>query len=97
MKLIALYKQPADPQAFDNAYFNTHVPLIKKVPGLQTIEVTRVTRTLAGDGLYLLAEMTFADNDALKAALKSPEMAEAGKNLNSFAADGYTLLIGQEV
>ena len=36
-KLIALYKQPADQAAFDQAYFNTHLPLIAKVPGLQKL------------------------------------------------------------
>ena len=39
-----------------------------------------------GDGFYMMAEMTFADKESLKAAMKSPEMAAAGENLNGFAA-----------
>ena len=96
MKLVALYKQPADPAAFDEAYFKTHVPLVEKLPGLQKAVITRFTRTLTGDGFYLMAEMYFADEAALKAALKSPENAAAGQNLESFASGLYTLMYADE-
>ncbi len=95
-KLIALYKQPADPQAFEEAYFKTHLPLIAKVPGLQKTTVTRLTRTIAGDPYYLLTEMYFADKEALKNAMRSPEMATAGENLDGFAKGMYTLAFGEE-
>jgi len=32
VKLVALYRKPADPAAFERAYFETHVPLVKKIP-----------------------------------------------------------------
>jgi uncharacterized protein (TIGR02118 family) len=96
MKLVALYKTPPDPAAFDKAYFETHIPLIQKVPGLRKTQITRFTRTVMGDGLYMMAEMTFDDLDSLKAGMKSPEMAAAGDNLNSFAAGLVTLLFGEE-
>ena len=96
-KLIALYKTPPDPAAFDNAYFNTHLPLIEKVPGLQSTRVTRFTRTIMGDGFYMMAEMAFTDKDALKNGMKSPEMAAAGDNLNSFASGLTTLMFAEDV
>lgn len=95
-KLIALYKQPEDPAVFDKTYFETHLPLIAKVPGLQQTTVTRFTRSLVGDGYYLMAELHFADEAALKAAMKSPEMAAAGENLDSFAKGMYSLLFAEE-
>jgi uncharacterized protein (TIGR02118 family) len=95
-KLVALYKQPADPAAFDKAYFETHLPLIDKLPGLQSKRVTRFTRDLMSSGYYLLAEMHFADEAALKAAMKSPEMATAGANLDSFAKGLYSLFYAEE-
>ena len=94
-KLIALYKQPADPAAFDKAYFDTHLPLLEKVPGLQKTEITRFSRTLMGEGYYLMAQMYFADADAMKAAMKSQEMAAAGENLDSFSKGMYTLMFGE--
>jgi uncharacterized protein (TIGR02118 family) len=95
-KLIALYKQPEDPAAFDQAYFNTHMPLIARVPGMRKSVITRFTRTIQGDGYYLMNEMYFDDREALKAGMKSPEMAAAGENLNAFASGLITLLFGEE-
>jgi len=95
-KLVALYKQPADAAAFDKAYFETHLPLIEKVPGLQSTQITRFTRNVLGDGYYLMAEMYFADEAALKAAMKSPQMAAAAANLDSFAKGLYSLLFAEE-
>jgi uncharacterized protein (TIGR02118 family) len=96
MKLIALYQHPADMEAFDEAYFKTHLPLIEKVPGIQKTVITRINRTVMGDGFYLMAEMYFASADALKAGMRSPEMAAAGENLNSFAGGLTTLMFGEE-
>lgn len=95
-RLIALVKQPADTVEFDRKYFDTHLPLISKVPGLKRTTITRFTRTLQGDGYYLMAEMDFGDRDTLKLAMRSPEMATAGENLNSFAAGQVTLMFGED-
>jgi len=93
--LIALYKQPPDPEAFDKAYFQTHLPLISKIPGLRSTRISRFTRTLMGEGYYLMAEMDFGDKETLKAAMRSPEMTAAGENLNSFAAGLATLMFAE--
>lgn len=97
MKLVALYNQPPNAEVFDQAYFNTHLPLLNKVPGLQKTVITRFTRNLMGENLYMMAEMYFNDQSALKAAMKSPEMTAAGENLNGFASGLVTLLYGEEM
>ncbi len=62
MKLIALYAHPKDSDAFEKAYFDKHVPLIKQVPGLLTINVSVPTRTVVGKKApYMITEMKFAD------------------------------------
>jgi len=96
MKLVALYQTPDDPEDFEQRYFETHIPLIEKVPGLQKTVITRFTRTIMGSGPYMMAEMHFADEDALKAAMRSPEMGAAGENLNTFAEGLVTLLFAKE-
>ena len=96
MRLIALYRQPADPKAFDQAYFGTHLPLIAKVPGLQQTAVSRFTRTGMGDGFYMMAEMTFLDEDSLKSAMRSPQMGEAGVSLATFADGLVTLMFAKD-
>ena len=96
MKLVAIYKLPSDTALFDDKYFNTHLPLVRKVPGLKRIDITRFTRTIAGEGFYLMAEMHFDDEAALKTGMRSPEMAAAGDNLNSFAPGLAVIMYGNE-
>lgn len=97
MKLIALYDRPEDPEAFDKAYFETHIPLLEEVPGLERIELTRFGKALMGESLYMMAVMAFSDGDAFKSGMNSSEMAAAGENLNSFAEGLVTLLVGEDV
>ena len=95
-KLIALYKAPQDPDAFMAHYKDTHVPLVRKIPGLQKVELTKVVNTLMGEpGNFLLAEMYFADEASYKTAMKSPDNAAAGKDVGVFAAGLVTLMKGE--
>ena len=96
MKLIALYTQPPDPQAFEEAYFKTHLPLLNQVPGLDHTSIIRLTRSLMGENFYMLAIMEFASESALKIGMRSPEMAAAGENLNTFAEGLVTLMYGED-
>jgi hypothetical protein len=40
-KMLVIYKTPADPEAFDRHYFEIHVPLAKKLPGLRRYDISR--------------------------------------------------------
>ena len=48
IKLIALYKKPADVEAFEAHYREVHLPLVQKVPGLVRAEVTRIKMYVDG-------------------------------------------------
>ena len=93
-KLLVFYSQPDDPAEFERLYFETHVPLAKKMPGLQDISVSKLTKNMMGGELpyYMMAEMTFASKDDLKAAMKSPEGQAAGENIMGFAAKLVTMI-----
>jgi uncharacterized protein (TIGR02118 family) len=98
VKLIALYRKPADPAAFDQAYFGTHVPLVNKIPKLRRVDVSRVTGAPRGEPeFYLITQMYFDDKAAMAAAMASPENAEAGKNLMSFARGLVSFVFADEV
>ena len=85
-QLVALFRQPSDPQAFDDAYWNTHVPLAKNIPGVVSLDVSKMLPGRDGPAKYYqMAVLSFADKDSFKTAMKSPENAEAGANLMSFA------------
>ncbi len=98
VKLVALYRKPADVEAFDRAYFETHIPLVNKIPGLQRVEVNRITGAPRGEpDFYLIAELYFSDKVAMDQGLSSPENQEAGKNLMSFARGLVTFMYAEEV
>ncbi|HEX5166774.1 MAG TPA: EthD family reductase [Thermomicrobiales bacterium] len=94
-KVIAMYKRPADEAAFNARYFTAHLDLVRKIPGLQQIEVTR---GLGKEAPYwLITEMTYADRDALMAATGSPESAAARADVQEFAADIITVVMVDEL
>lgn len=98
VKLIALYKQPQNKEAFDEHYFNTHAPITSKIPGLQKMEVTRIVGSPMGDSeFYLLCEMYYESHEALQQAMKTDEGKASGRDVMKFAGDIVTLMIGEEV
>jgi uncharacterized protein (TIGR02118 family) len=80
-RLTIQYAEPADPAAFDQRYADEHVALVRRIPGLRRFLLSH-PRALgavgAGPVPYLVAELWFDDAAALKAALRSPEMADTG-------------------
>lgn len=88
VKLVALYRKPADVAAFEKHYTEIHTPLAKKMPGLRKLEVCRFTGSPGGEAkFHLMAEMYFDSKEAMTAALGSPEGKAAGKDVMSFAGD----------
>lgn len=86
INFIAFYKQPENVEAFEQAYWETHIPLLKKVPGLLSVQANKFWPGKDAPAMfYMMAVLSFADKDSFKAGMKSPEMAEAGANLMSFA------------
>ncbi len=95
-KLIALYRKRDDMTDFDKHYDTVHTPLVKKYPGLQRLEITRVTGAPIGESKYhVMAEMYFESKAAMDAALASPEGKAVARDLMSFAADIVTVFMGE--
>jgi len=94
-KLFAFYNVPeADQALFEKQYFESHVPLAEKIPGLRAMEIARKPRNLMGgtSPYYLMVTLVFDNMAALKAAMSSPEGQEAGNNIMSFASNYITML-----
>ena len=93
-RLTIQYGAPADAAQFDAHYRDVHVPLALAVPGLRRFTLSH-PRPLGGDaGLHMVAEMWFDDADALKAALKSPEMAKTAADAQTFDVASMTMFTG---
>lgn len=94
-KLIALYRHPADPAAFDDYYFSKHVPLAKRMAGLRRYEVSRggVGALQGGAPYHLAAILSFDSVAAMQGALTTPEGQATAADLVNFADAGVELLI----
>ena len=96
VKFIALYKKPADTAAFDKRYFDEHLPIAAKIPGIKKIEISRVVGSPMGDSeYYLMAEIYFENMDAMKAGMSSPEGRASGKDVMTFAKDIITMMFAE--
>jgi uncharacterized protein (TIGR02118 family) len=90
VKLVVLYGQPDDPQAFDRHYINVHKPLVEALPGLVRFEAGTFGTTAP---FYRAADLYFHDRDALNAALNSPEGQATNADFAQIAPQGSQILI----
>jgi uncharacterized protein (TIGR02118 family) len=93
VKLIALFKKPANVAAFEEHYSNVHLPLIERLPGIVKTELTRFFAGPQGEPpYYMMFEAYFSDHAALDAALRSRENRAADQDLVSFAQELVTVM-----
>ena len=94
-KLIALYRRPADPAAFDRYYFERHVPLAWNIEAMRRYEVSDggVGSPAGESPWHLAAILSFDSMAALQQALASPEGQATAADLANFAQDGVELLV----
>jgi uncharacterized protein (TIGR02118 family) len=98
VKLVALYRKPTDPEAFERAYFVELIPLVKKIPGLQRVNMNRITGAPRGEPDFcVMTVLCFNDRDTMDRSLASPENIEAGKNLTSFARGLVSFVYAEEM
>jgi uncharacterized protein (TIGR02118 family) len=68
MKLIVIYPFPADVEAFERAYVEDHVPMVKeKIKGMTKFVATKIVGTPDGQTppFYRIAELHFPSIDIL--------------------------------
>ena len=95
-KIVAVYRQPKDAKSFDAYYAETHTPLVKKMPGLRRLEVTKFTGAAGGPSdLYQVAELYFDDPGARETALASREGKAVVDDLPNFAAGIVSVYLGE--
>ena len=95
--LTVLYGHPTDPAAFDAHYASTHVPLVEKIPGLDSF-THRHCASLDGSQppYHLVAELSFPSQEAMGAALTSPEAQAATGDVPNFATGGVTMFVAYD-
>ncbi len=95
--LMALYRRPEGGDdavaTFRRRYAAEHLPLIRQVPGLQSLHVADVVQVFGESDLMLVARLVFADRPSLDAALASEPMRAAGRNLREIAPGLVTMVV----
>lgn len=96
VKLVAMYKTPPDIEMFEKHYFEKHMPLVEKIPGLIKSEVSKI-KVLPGteSAYFLMAEMYYEDIDSFNAAMASPEGKASARDLVNFAKDNVDFFLGK--
>jgi uncharacterized protein (TIGR02118 family) len=95
VKLVVLYTQPDDPDAFDLHYREQHMPLARAIPGTQKVETGRIIAEAdGGDPLWFrVTELYFADRATLDTGLASPEAQAATADFAKIAPPGSRILV----
>lgn len=96
-RIAVCYGKPENPGEFDEHYISVHIPLARAVPGLTEFTWGKVASVDGSEPpYYAVANLYFADEQALKAGMTSPEMRAAGKDLRNFATGGVTMFTQEE-
>jgi uncharacterized protein (TIGR02118 family) len=91
--LVVMYKTPHDAAAFDEHYFEKHIPLAKKIPGLRKYEVSRgAVATPAGPSNYRLWH-SYDDVAAIQKTVASAERQAAVADVQTFATGGVDIFM----
>lgn len=95
VKLVVLYTQPDDADAFDKHYLAVHGPLVDTIPGLEKWEGARfVAAADGGESTYhRIAELWFTDQAALQAALGSDEGKATAGDYQQIAPPGSRMFV----
>ncbi|MGA9640477.1 MAG: EthD family reductase [Terriglobales bacterium] len=94
-QLMVMYKMPKDAAAFDKHYFEAHIPIAKKIPGLRKYEISKgpIVTPLGASGFHLIATLHFDDMAAVQQAFASGEGLAAAADVLTFTTDPPNMLI----
>ena len=94
-ELVVMYKTPKDTAAFDKHYFEKHVPIAKKIPGLRKFRTSQgpVVTPMGPSAFHLIAMLTFDNIAAIQAGFASPEGKAAAADVQAFATGGADMIL----
>jgi uncharacterized protein (TIGR02118 family) len=94
-EVVVMYKTPKDSAAFDKHYFEKHVPLAKKIPGLRKYSISQgsVATPAGASAFHLIAILTFDNLAAIQAGFGSAEGKATAADVRTFATGGVDMLL----
>jgi uncharacterized protein (TIGR02118 family) len=94
-QLVVMYKTPKDAIAFNEHYFEKHIPIAKKIAGLRKYEVSQgpVATPAGPSGYHLVAILHFDNLAAIQGAFGSAEGQAAVADVQNFATGGVDIFM----
>lgn len=93
VKLIVLYPQPIDEQAFERAYHGQHMPLMRSLIAPASRLRTHRVRMPNGAPFYRMAEVDFDDLTQLEAFVQSEGGKHARRSADQVSTGGGTSIL----
>lgn len=88
-KILVLYPEPTDREAFDAYYRSTHLPLVRQLPGARDL---RYSLGIAEGPYYAVFEATFDSTEAFVTAMSSEQGEAVAADVPKYATGGATVL-----
>jgi uncharacterized protein (TIGR02118 family) len=97
-RLTVLYEHPKDPEAFDRYYYETHIPIARKMKGWKGWTIGKCQSATPGERprYYMIVGLYAESRAAIDAILQSPEGQAAVADLPNFATGGCQFLFDEE-
>ncbi len=97
--LNVLYNTPTDPEAFEDYYAQTHLPIAGRIPSVEHLVLLKGLPGPDGGApaYYRVAQLFFADADTMGAAMASSEAQAAVADLANFATGGFSVYVAEVV
>lgn len=98
IKLTVLYGHPTDPAAFDKYYYETHIPLAKKMKGLKgwTLGKCQPLNPSEKPPYYMIVALYADSREQMEAILTSPEGQATVDDVANFATGGAEFIYSEE-
>ncbi len=93
-KITVIYDNPTDPGAFEAGYAEGQVALAKALPGLVSLETSKVWPKEDGSPTpaYRMVDLYFTDYETASAAVTTPEAAALFPSIFGLATGGVRIL-----
>ena len=94
-RLMVIYGKRMDATAFDKEYFESHVPLVKKIPELRKFDVSQgPVGTATGESdVQMIATLHFDDLAAMQAGMSSAEGQATAEHAQGFMGAKDSVLV----
>jgi uncharacterized protein (TIGR02118 family) len=93
-KITIIYDNPTDPAAFETGYADGQIELARKLPGLESIETSKVWPKEDGSPTpaYRMVDLYFGDYATASAAVTTEQAAALFPSIFGLATGGLTIL-----